>query len=122
MFTIEQAGTIKKVNTIDELIIEYIKKYACQASGTLTKEDVVKLINESMGNHLQTFALKSEVDAQIEACALDTDLFDYVKKDDFNKELLKYVSSEDVENKLTELKNELGNGITNEQMTSALND
>ena len=45
MFTIEQAGSIKKVNTIDELIIEYIRTYACKCNsnssgGNLNAEEL----------------------------------------------------------------------------------
>ncbi|KAK8836053.1 hypothetical protein M9Y10_040113, partial [Tritrichomonas musculus] len=66
MFTIEQAGSIKKVNTIDELIIEYIKKYACQAnlgSNSLNEEKIKELLKPY---------------------ALTTDLFDYVKVEEIN--------------------------------------
>ena len=53
MSTIEQAGSIKKVNTIDELIIEYIKKYSCQAnlgSNSLSYFTILRLLFLSLTN------------------------------------------------------------------------
>ena len=53
MFTIEQAGSIKKVNTIDELIIEYIRTYACKCTsnssgGTLNAEELNSYLNNAL--------------------------------------------------------------------------
>ena len=52
MFTIEQAGSIKKVNTIDELIIEYIRTYACKCNsnsgGNLNAEELNSYLNNAL--------------------------------------------------------------------------
>ena len=78
MFTIEQAGSIKKVNTIDELIIDYIRKYSCQGG--------LQGVNTE------------EIKKMLEPYALLTDLFEFLKTEEFNKEIMKYVSNEELEN------------------------
>ena len=102
MFTIEQAGNIKKVNTIDELIIEYIKKYACQCNNgnnlgsSLNTEELKELLKpyakltnldeykQSLQASLNAYAkltsLSEYAKAQdLQSYAKTTDLFDYLK-------------------------------------------
>ena len=81
MFTIEQAGSIKKVNTIDELIIEYIRKYSCQGG-----------VSSSPNINVE------EIKKMLEPYALSTDLFEFLKTEEFNKEILNYVSNKELEN------------------------
>ena len=146
MFTIQQAtGNIKKFDTIDQLIIEYIKQYACKCNSSqnggvsselkdyakveqldelrndlqkmcvstenkliVSLDDYAKLtsldeLRTSLENYVMTTAsadesLRSEltlsieqvkeyIDKLIQTRALTTDLFDYVKTNDFVQEL-----------------------------------
>ncbi|KAK8836386.1 hypothetical protein M9Y10_039729 [Tritrichomonas musculus] len=102
MFTIEQAGSVKKVNTIDELIIEYIKKYSCQCNSN-NGNNLGNSINEAELNELlKPYAKITTLDEYAMLTNLDeyakiTDLFDYLKTEEFNKELLKYASSEELD-------------------------
>ena len=53
MLTIEQVGNMKKLNTIDELIIEYIRTYACKCNsnnsgGNLNAEEMKNYVNDAL--------------------------------------------------------------------------
>ncbi len=108
MFSIEQSGFSIKASTIDELLIEYIKKYACMChngsnGSNITgpnQEQIKELITSTVGEHLEKYALAKD----LESYALQTQLFDYVKTEDFNTEMLKYASSEDVDGAIGELR------------------
>ncbi|KAK8877907.1 hypothetical protein M9Y10_004670 [Tritrichomonas musculus] len=107
MFTIEQAGSVKKVNTIDELIIEYIKKYSCQCNSN-NGNNLGNSINEAELNELlKPYAKITTLDEY----AKITDLFDYLKTEEFNKELLKYASSEEIENAVDVLRDYVVNNF-----------
>ena len=95
MFTIEQAGSIKKVNTIDELIIEYIRQYACKCNsnsgGNLNSEELNSYLNnalaEALPNALKGVATEEYVNQVIKSIDLSefvtyTTLEEYAKKDD----------------------------------------
>ncbi|KAK8877928.1 hypothetical protein M9Y10_004691 [Tritrichomonas musculus] len=107
MFTIEQAGTIKKVNTIDELIIEYIKKYSCTHLCPGTNGSCQCNNGNNLGSSLNTEELKE----LLKPYAKTTDLFDYLKTEEFNKELLKYASSEEIENAVNTLRDYVVNNF-----------
>ena len=108
MFSIEQSGFSIKGATIDELLIEYIKKYACMChngsnGSNITgsnQEQIKELITSTVGEQLEKYALAKD----LESYALQTQLFDYVKTEDFNTEMLKYASSEDVDGAIGELR------------------
>ncbi|KAK8853607.1 hypothetical protein M9Y10_017168 [Tritrichomonas musculus] len=107
MFTIEQAGSVKKVNTIDELIIEYIKKYSCQCNSN-NGNNLGNSINEAELNELLKLYAKI---TNLDEYAKITDLFDYLKTEEFNKELLKYASSEEIQNAVDALRDYVVNNF-----------
>lgn len=66
MFTIQQAtGNIKKVDSIDQLIIEYIKQFSCKCNQNISSEvelkDYVKIEQlDELRNYLQNMCLSTE--------------------------------------------------------------
>ncbi|WP_289705118.1 hypothetical protein, partial [Bacteroides acidifaciens] len=64
------------------------------------QEQIKELITSTVGEQLEKYALAKD----LESYALQTQLFDYVKTEDFNTEMLKYASSEDVDGAIGELR------------------
>ena len=77
MFTIEQSGSITKANTIDDLINEYIKQ-------CVNKYVIINCGGGSNGGSLKESDVKKTVKESIE------------------KELLKYVSKDELDTKINE--------------------
>ena len=93
MFTIEQAGGIKRVNTIDELIIEYIKQYATSCGCKCNN-------GNNLGSSLNTEELKE----LLEPYAKLTNLDEYAKTEDL-PDMTLYAKKEDLSEIPTVLKN-----------------